>query len=103
MAEHTPTPWHFDELTDRPDGLGYVRCETDNLEISHHGDRGRSRDENLANAAFIVKAVNNHVALVKALGDLLEYCDVDSDGETDWERTVTAAQKAFSDVGSVRF
>ena len=70
VSEHTPTPWHFEELSQRPDGCGYLRCETDNLEIAHHGDMGRSREENLANAAFIVKAVNNHDALVKALTEL---------------------------------
>lgn len=60
-AAYTKLPWHFDELEGgKPDGCGYIRCETDNLEISHHGDMGRPRDENLANAAFIVEAVNSH-------------------------------------------
>jgi hypothetical protein len=74
MGEHTPTPWHFEELAGGSrDGCGYVRCETDHLEISHHGDMGRSREENLANAALIVKAVNNHDALVKALQFYADY------------------------------
>lgn len=72
MSEHTPTPWYFFELDRRPDGCGYIRVETDNFEISHHGDMGRSREENLANAAFIVKACNSHDALVKALEDIRE-------------------------------
>ena len=65
MAEHTQTPWYFEELERNPDGCGYIRCDTDSLEISHHGDRGRSRDENLANAAFIVDACNNHDRLTR--------------------------------------
>lgn len=73
-ASHTPTPWHFDELESRPDGCGYIRCEADPLEISHHGDMSRSREENLANAAFIVKAVNSHDALVAELRRLHEIC-----------------------------
>jgi hypothetical protein len=72
MGEHTPLPWHFDELEHRPDGCGYIRHESDRFEISHHGDTGRSREENLANAAFIVKAVNNHDALVAEVEKLRE-------------------------------
>lgn len=73
MAEHTPTPWHFEELEHRPDGCGYIRHETDRFEISHHGDTGRTREENLANAALIVKAVNSHDALVNALQNARRY------------------------------
>jgi len=72
MSNRTPTPWHFEELDRRPDGCGYLRCAADNLEISHHGDMGRSREENLANAAFIVKAVNSHDKLVEALKEIAE-------------------------------
>jgi hypothetical protein len=63
----TQTPWSFqqDSITER-DGCGYI-SDADGNHISHHGNINRSRAENLANAAFIVRAVNSHEALVKAL------------------------------------
>lgn len=70
MSGHTELPWHFEELESRPDGCGYIRCKTDNLEISHHGDTGRSREENLANAALLINGSNSHADLVKALEEI---------------------------------
>jgi selenocysteine lyase/cysteine desulfurase len=63
----TQTPWSFqqDSITER-DGCGYI-SDADGNHISHHGNINRSRAENLANAAFIVRAVNSHDVLVKAL------------------------------------
>jgi hypothetical protein len=62
MTEHTPTPWNIG-ISDngRADwvfasGQAIADCEFIN-------DKGVTE----ANAAFIVKAVNNHDALVKAL------------------------------------
>jgi hypothetical protein len=80
MSEHSPLPWHFYELPDRePDGCGYIRSGDQRFEVSHHGDTGRSRAENLANADLIIRAVNAHADLVAALDDL---CDViESDEE----------------------
>jgi hypothetical protein len=67
MVEHAPTPWqigialypyvHFYGPSDKAGGaLAVGACVT---------ALGKEYDE--ANAAFIVKAVNNHEALVKAL------------------------------------
>ena len=61
--QHTPTPWQFAPLTtrgvDTTDGLGYIRpLDEDGLEIAHHGDTGRSGEENRANAALIIRACN---------------------------------------------
>jgi len=60
MAEHTPTPWRvkpdttfIEQFENRRWGLIVADC--------------RMTDEGAANAAFIVKAVNNHEALVKEL------------------------------------
>lgn len=59
LAKATPGPWVFLELTTKPDGLGYIQREDhDGKEIAHHGDMGRSRNENCTNAALIVAAVN---------------------------------------------
>ena len=65
MAEHTPTPW----VADPDDREGYEW----NIHIID-GQDGHNRicfmsngPETEANAAFIVKAVNSHDALVEAL------------------------------------
>lgn len=86
MAEHTPTPWAT-EL-----GFGSARVvATDHkgtfpicdirgwghLTGKGHGALGLSHDEGVAiqeaNAALIVKAVNSHDALVKALQKVRSY------------------------------
>lgn len=72
MAEHTPTPWKTDaevghEAILGPDGLMVADCS-----IFHRKIKASRLP---ANAAFIVKAVNNHDALVKALRDLEEAND----------------------------
>jgi len=94
MSNRTPTPWHFEELDRRPDGCGYLRCAADNLEISHHGDMGRSREENLANAAFIVTASNHFDDLIACVRASLNM--VDGDGSPpDWDflrRTLKSAE-----------
>lgn len=69
---HTPGPWHFYELPSKPDGLGYIRCEGDSLEISHHGDMGRSREENLANANLTI-AAPDLLRLARLLHAVTEY------------------------------
>ena len=67
MTDHTPTPWECDWGTIPPDGPGtYCDVYTDGgdtiiARVNDCIERGH------ANAAFIVKAVNNHEALVKAL------------------------------------
>jgi hypothetical protein len=61
---HTPGPWQFYDLRPHDDGLGYIRpLPEDGLEIAHHGDSGRSREENLANAALIAAAPDLLAAL----------------------------------------
>jgi len=73
MSEHTPTPWFVS--TKKFDDWGWIRgadgaiaCVArggDDKEFDEH--RRDGTDPYAANAAFIVKAVNNHDALVKAL------------------------------------
>jgi len=63
MSEHTPTPWMVDDdmIITQVDAIpDDIICErTNEMPIKHSNWE--------ANAAFIVKAVNNHDALVKAL------------------------------------
>lgn len=54
MAEHTPTPWHIA-------GKATIKHGND-MWVGTLNQRHRA-----ANAAFIVRAVNSHDALVKAL------------------------------------
>jgi hypothetical protein len=73
MAEHTPTPWRI-----RNDfGGGWIQGSPADGET--YGDRvanlAKPKTIGAANAAFIVKAVNNHDALVEALEDLLSDAD----------------------------
>lgn len=66
MSKHTPGPWHFHELQDGADGLGYIRCQVDDLEICHCGDIGRRREENLANA-YLKAAAPDMLAALKSV------------------------------------
>lgn len=80
LAKATPGPWVFLELTTNPDGVGYIqRKDHDGKEIAHHGDMSRSRDENCANAALIVTAVNS----LSALLDLAERASIPLAGDVE--------------------
>lgn len=58
QVQHTPTPWLKAEL-------GVVRNEVDNYLVARCiGDTDQEAD---ANAAFIVRAVNSHEAMLEAL------------------------------------
>jgi len=75
MSEHTPTPWRVEDGTDliwgacNPDdrssyGMGYSIVEG---KAPGWKPYKPSMEEREANAAFIVKAVNSHDALVEAI------------------------------------
>jgi hypothetical protein len=88
MAEHTPTPWqlcHHLQSAEKDascpcgyrggiwgDGGELLVCEMRNCNLHEGHDMTPVGDRatQLANAAFIVKAVNNHFALVKRLASL---------------------------------
>jgi hypothetical protein len=65
---HTPLPWHCSE---RNDLTGTVAIYA-NGPLAYVGDTGGGPEEQIANAAFIVRAVNNHGELVSALRGLLD-------------------------------
>lgn len=79
MSEHFPAPWHVDPLsasvyaTDVPKGPARVADMRGwgYLTGKGHGALALSENEAIdiqrANAAFLVKAVNNHDALIEAL------------------------------------
>lgn len=70
-TEHSPIPWQISDS-------GYVVAECipvrgQSLAIRATDDRHGMQDEAAANAAFIVTAVNNHDALVKALTEIRDF------------------------------
>ena len=70
--EHTKLPWEFIPLgCDDDRGMGYI-FGADGKEISHHGVFDRWKQENLANASFIVEACNNYDRLKEINKELLE-------------------------------
>lgn len=96
MSEHTPTPWHADP--DWREGYSWnihiVDAANPDMRICFMTSDGPAQ----ANADFIIKAVNNHDALVMALSGLIAFCDIKSEDETDWERAVTIARKTLAGV-----
>lgn len=96
MPEHSPLPWRVDEQAS-----GHVRSGerlvagcmgySTNANLSHV-------DENLANAEFIVRAVNSHAALLAALkqaADRLELCAIASGSDREF---AAIAVKAYRDL-----
>ena len=92
MAEHTPLPWRVEQETD----LIWGACNTDDFSTRGMGysivegksgswNKGKpDMDEREANAAFIVKAVNAHDALIEALRPFAWYFDLnDCEGRRD--------------------
>jgi len=63
MSEHTPTPWTYRAASDVGDGI-IIGGENSNAAlVPGYNDH----PHNIANAAFIIRAVNNHAALVNVL------------------------------------
>lgn len=67
-AKHTPTPWTFTNQTtdERPWCVITIKDATDDVVIQREYHINDAQKEE-ANAAYIVKAVNCHEQLVKAL------------------------------------
>lgn len=68
MADHTPLPWEAGETGHGSPYAVYSDDATGSIiAMCQHTYVNRSHEQMIANVAFIVKAVNNHDALVKAL------------------------------------
>lgn len=81
MSEHTPTPWKLDIETRETWSEGKVQSITIDTEDkliatyeTNFVEYPEAAEENAANAAFIVKAVNSHDVMVKVLEDIAEFC-----------------------------
>jgi len=90
-TKHTPTPWHNDYMPSTGFGCGYgksqiiasggqaiagIACvEPNKGEMYHKGTLSKEAMDTLeANAEFIVRACNNHDALIEALGLAMMNC-----------------------------
>jgi hypothetical protein len=91
MSEHTPTPW---KVTADERG-SIVRADT--TESQPIASMWHNGDDPAANAALIVKAVNNHDALVAALENICGAAEHCGDGDAP---VVVAARKALSAMGA---
>lgn len=69
---HTPTPWVID-------GSGTIRSLSSNKTVAYAA--GWSQAEANANAALIIRAINSHAALVKALKGILADWDERNHGD----------------------
>ncbi len=75
--QHTPTPWHVDNS-------GIVvgsRAPNGSTDLIADLHTSAMPAEARANAALIVRAVNNHQALVEALTKLISWWDFDPNGQ----------------------
>lgn len=70
VPTHTPTPWEV-----AGDNLRHIVAEDGTMvgEALYFSGDGARNDDPYSNAAYIVKAVNCHAALVKTLGDALRW------------------------------
>ena len=80
--EPTGGEWSYYELPPTYDGLGYIRTDVDNLEIAHHGDEGRSPEENRANGHLMAASKRMLAALELARAFVKEELDVRIDSHT---------------------
>ncbi|MFK4647174.1 hypothetical protein ABIF96_005748 [Bradyrhizobium ottawaense] len=100
MAEHTPTPWVAEPEYENgnptyihKDGHGIADCSM-----------GYGMEDD-ANAAFIVKAVNNHEALVDRLKEArlqIEYMHSKFDETGTGNAVLARINATLSDVGGAR-
>ena len=69
MNEHTKTPWYYEKL--------YSKGQLDSVVVHpcHFYSQSAFSEKDMADAKFIVKACNSHVALVDALVNILAILD----------------------------
>lgn len=75
-TKHTPTPWRHKQLAPAKDafGGGYYELMGGPYRIGEVSNLN-GYEQNAANAAFIVRAVNHHDGLVASVRELLEVLD----------------------------
>lgn len=113
MAEHSPLPWairphQYDDWGFVRGADGHIACIARGEGIdTHDAHRSAGTDPYQANAALIVKAVNAHEALVKALQRIAEQHLSEErlveggDYEYGYEQIIKVAREALAAVGHV--
>lgn len=105
MAEHTPTPWRVFKNKDGTRLVGIGGQDGQGTLDAGFGVWSWDSPEGIANAEMVVKAVNNHEALVNALAacrDALAGCynvaDWPADGSTSQDRALAMATDLLNAV-----
>ena len=90
--QHTATPWKSYNH--------YVLSSVGDIANCQIVQEGNpiTPEESYANAEFIVKACNNHDALMEALKDCLAVLRLDSDMEEDFAEEIKKAKTALAQV-----
>ncbi len=96
-ASHTPLPW-FTEILSKHDAADYgsmpavfagkgAELRAVAKVFCRHGEKGCPSDDGFANAALIVRAVNNHAALVAFTEAVAPFLDdgTPDDCVSEWE------------------
>jgi hypothetical protein len=100
----TPTPWEVgsgDDYYIRADAypsefIGKFKSDDNGPYVAYIGNRPADFGE--ANAAFIVKAVNSHDALVKALQEVLHWYGGDPNDLSEWSDCMLYARAAIASI-----
>jgi len=96
VSGHTPTPWRVD-----PKKLLRVVSGDDNS-VATVGLQSDLCDQWEANAAFIVKAVNSHDALVKKLEEIHDITQDTTLGVECWQKIQNIEATAASALASIK-
>lgn len=83
IMTHTPTPWHSEK---------HEIGDTNNQRIANTWESGRTTDQSIANATFIVKAVNCHERLLNALKKMHDDYMFENDSAHRWKDNYQACQ-----------
>lgn len=97
QTKHTPTPWYSnDDYADIRDHRANLIMRKPSTKTSIYADIETAK----ANAAFIVKAVNSHEALVVALQACMErICEVDKEYEAEHSPAFLKGVEALKQAG----
>ena len=103
-TKHTPTPWQAIEWScHAPTSIAYISGST-NIPVAECAGIGGDTDDAIANAAFIVRACNEHAALcvvaeaAKAIADLTTASGIKSVCESARNRTQGTYEEALQCV-----
>ena len=81
MNGHTPTPWHLGAMNDALFVIDAPPRPSNDDVVHEHGAEPIARFTKDADAAFAVRAVNAHVALVEALERAMQMCRCSGTGK----------------------